>query len=222
MSFECSLDGAPFASCTSPTQFVGLSDDTHVFLVRARTGAGTADPSPVASIFAVDTVAPETTVTDAPAGTSNGRNASVAFTSNEPGAVFQCSSDGGAFVACVSPHVLGGLADGAHTVSARAVDPAGNVDASPAVAAWTVDAPPETTIDAAPDPSTPNTPGTFRFSSSDSGSTFRCQVNGALASKCASPYTLVDLAPGQHRLEVYAVDPGGQVGRNGLDVCLDC
>ena len=211
VSFECSLDGAPFSPCTTPALFGGLSDDTHVFLVRARTGAGTADPSPAAVIFAVDTIAPDTNLTSVPPATSNTRSASVAFTSNEPGAVFQCSVDGAAFVACTSPRVVNGLADREHTVSVRALDQAGNLDASPAVAAWVVDAPPETTIESAPDLSTPSTSGTFWFSSSDAGSTFQCQLDAAPFSQCTSPRTLLDLGPGQHRLDVRAVDPAGQV-----------
>ncbi len=45
-SFACSLDGAPFAACTSPTQYTGLSTGPHGFSVRATDASGNADPTP--------------------------------------------------------------------------------------------------------------------------------------------------------------------------------
>ncbi len=45
-TFECSLDGAPAASCTSPATYSGLSLGAHTFDVAARDPAGEVDPSP--------------------------------------------------------------------------------------------------------------------------------------------------------------------------------
>ena len=55
----------------------------------------------------------------------------VAFTSTEPGSRFECRLDAGSFVACASPfkkHLVAGL----HRFEVRAIDAAGNADASPA------------------------------------------------------------------------------------------
>ena len=64
--------------------------------------------------------------------------ADFTFNANDPSATFECSLDGGGWAPCSSPEALTGLATGTHTFEARAVDPAGNVDPTPAVHTWTV------------------------------------------------------------------------------------
>ncbi len=54
---ECRIDGAPYASCTSPAAFANLTDGQHNFSVRARDNAG--NLSAVASYqWLVDTTPP--------------------------------------------------------------------------------------------------------------------------------------------------------------------
>jgi hypothetical protein len=57
-SFECSLDSAPFAPCSSPRQYSGLSDGQHAFEVRATDAAGNTDTTPAGRAWAVDTTPP--------------------------------------------------------------------------------------------------------------------------------------------------------------------
>ena len=45
-TFECRLDGAPFAACSSPHTLAGLPLGEHVFEVRSIDPAGNADPTP--------------------------------------------------------------------------------------------------------------------------------------------------------------------------------
>jgi hypothetical protein len=100
------------------------------------------DSTPATRAFTVDTVAPETTINSGPTGTINVNSASFGFTS-ETGATFQCKLDGpgattGTYGSCASPKAYSGLANGSYTFSVRATDTAGNVDASPATRAFTV------------------------------------------------------------------------------------
>ena len=142
-SFECSLDGAPFGKCASPLNYTGLAEGSHTFAVRAVDLAGLVDPTPATYTWKVDTTAPDTTITANPPAVSNVATASFSFTGSDGSgsgvASFECSLDSGAFAACTSPQSYAGLADGPHTFAVRAIDAAGNVDASPATYAWTID-----------------------------------------------------------------------------------
>jgi hypothetical protein len=51
--YECSLDGAGFASCASPVDLVSLAVGAHTFRVRARDGAGTVDATPASRKWTV-------------------------------------------------------------------------------------------------------------------------------------------------------------------------
>lgn len=87
-------------------------------------------------------VAPDTLITQQPAGTS-GADANFGFATKDTKApaTFECSLDTGVFTACGSPATFSGLASGAHSLAVRAKDSFGNVDPSPANASWTVDLP---------------------------------------------------------------------------------
>jgi hypothetical protein len=53
VTFQCQLDGGGWASCSSPANYTGLSDDYHSFAVRAVASSG-ADPSPATRVWQVD------------------------------------------------------------------------------------------------------------------------------------------------------------------------
>ena len=138
-SFECSLDSAPFAACTSPQAYAGLADGAHDFRVRATDAAGNTDATPATRSWTIDTTAPETTIGSGPTGTVTTDAASFTFSASEPGASFECSLDSAPFTACTSPQAYSGLADGAHDFRVRATDAAGNTDPTPATRSWTID-----------------------------------------------------------------------------------
>jgi hypothetical protein len=71
--------------------------------------------------------------------------------------------------------------------------------------------PPDTTIVAGPGGSTATTAATFSFSSSESGSTFQCSLDGGAYQQCTSPATYQGLAPADHQLAVRAIDAAGNV-----------
>jgi hypothetical protein len=93
------------------------------------------------------------------------------------------------------------LPDGEHTFSVRAVDEAGNRDATPASRTFVVDTvAPETALDAGGPP--------FVFTS-EAGATFECKVDAAEYAACASPHAVEALPDGEHTFSVRAVDAAG-------------
>ncbi|HEV3377532.1 MAG TPA: hypothetical protein VG126_09670, partial [Thermoleophilaceae bacterium] len=138
-------------------------------------------------------------------------DAEFTFLASQAGSTFECQLDGGGFGDCVSPHLLTGLEAGAHVLEVRAVDPAENVDPSPAAYTWHIDGPPVVEITNDPGEEIESTSVTFEFVSSDEGSTFECWLDGAVV-PCTSPYTWSGLSLGEHIFAVRATDPAGHLG----------
>lgn len=144
-SFECSLDGALFASCpASGISYGGLGSGSHSFQVRATDPSHNTDQTPAGYSFTVvlappslpaqssplpppsapaepKPVAPETTLTAKPAAKTHDRTPTFRFSASRPGASFQCKLDGGAFSTCRSPLTTKKLGFGSHTLQVRAV-----------------------------------------------------------------------------------------------------
>lgn len=85
-----------------------------------------------------DVVAPQTTIAAGPSGTVASGRAAFRLVSDEP-ATFGCRLDAAAWTACPALATFSGLRDGAHRLQVRAIDAAGNTDATPATRSWTVD-----------------------------------------------------------------------------------
>ena len=71
-SFECKLDTAAFAACTSPQSYSGLAEGGHSFEVRATDPAGNTDPTPASFAWTVDRTAPTVALTAPLGGTVAG------------------------------------------------------------------------------------------------------------------------------------------------------
>jgi CSLREA domain-containing protein len=209
-TYECSLDNAAFAACTSPQAYTSLSVGSHTFRVRAIDAAGNVDTTPATHSWTIlsDTTAPNTTLASG--------GPPFSFTSSESNSTFECSLDGSPWTSCTSPHALSGLPAGSHTFRVRARDLAGNVDGTPASRTWTVQAPdttpPQTTFGTgAPASPTTSTSASFSFTSSESGSTFECSLDGAAFEGCTSPRSYSGLSVASHEFRVRARDAAGNV-----------
>ena len=211
--FECRVDETPAVACVSPFA-APLTDGVHTFMVRAIDPAGVSDDSPAEHAWMIDTVAPNTTLTEAPPVADNSTTVHFTFTSNEQNVMFECSLDNGAYGACTSGADVGPIGDGPHAFAVRARDRAGNIDSSPAIHAWSVDtSTPDTTIIAGPIGATADASATFSFLSPDAGpgATFECSLDGRAFDACGSPATYGNLAMGVHTFAVRVRDSGGNL-----------
>jgi CSLREA domain-containing protein len=144
---ECRIDSGALSPCDSPVTYEALADGTHRFEVWATDNVGHTSVDFVD--WTVDATAPTTTIESKPADPSSSSAPAFTFVGGDTGtgvASFECKLDAGAFAACTSPQGYTDVADGPHSFEVRAVDGAGNADATPATYAWTV----ETAAPAAP------------------------------------------------------------------------
>ena len=79
-----------------------------------------------------DKTPPQTTITKGPPGRTHKRTVKFKFVSSEAGSTFQCKLDRKPFRTCRSPKKYKRLKPGKHVFKVRAIDPAGNVDPTPA------------------------------------------------------------------------------------------
>jgi hypothetical protein len=75
-------------------------------------------------------------------------------------------------------------------------------------------APPQTKIKSGPKGHTHSTKATFKFSSTEGGSTFFCKLDGKAWGSCKSPRTYKHLKPGGHTFRVRARDKAGNVDQS--------
>jgi Tol biopolymer transport system component len=210
-TFECRLDAAAWAACTSPVTTPSLPDGGHTFDVRAVHG-DQADATPATRTWVIDTLAPNTSLTAGPSGWISDRTPTFAFNASEPGATFACKVDTASWAACTSPRTTASLGGGAHTFAVRATDAVGQADLTPGVRNFVVDyTRPNTRITAGPGATTRDRTPTLKFTASQSRSTFKCRIDKGSWSTCTSGWTTKRLTKGKHVLAVRATDRAGNV-----------
>ena len=214
--FMCSFESAPFSACDpSGISYGPLADATYNFRVYAQNGAGP-DPTPLSWTWEVDTVPPDTAITQTPPEPSSGFSASFSFASTEPHSAFVCQFESGPIQTCESPKTLFNLADGPHAFRVWAIDNATNKDPSAAQHVFNVDttlgdvSPPETTLLSRPPKQTARPSAAFTYRSSEPRSSFQCRLDEAPFTPCEAPgITYQRLKNGPHVFRVRATDRAG-------------
>jgi hypothetical protein len=168
-----------FVACSDPVTFSGLAQGSHTLQVRAVDPVGNVDATPVTRTWTVDTTQPDTTIVSGPSGTSPRRARPSTSRRTRPPSPTSGALDGRGLQRVQRPQHLPRAGRWPHTLQVRAVDAAGNLDATPATRSWRIDTvPPDTTIVSGPSGSVASTTATFDFSS-EAGATFQCSLDGA-------------------------------------------
>lgn len=167
-----------------------------------------------------DTTAPNTSIQGGPNGWTKSTSATFRLSSTETGSTFECRVDQKAWAACTSPLTLTGLSQGKHTLKVRAIDAAGNVDASPATRTWKVDSKKPSVTGVSPQGTIGNRKPTIRATIKDaagnvprSGIVFKVdgkKISGFGYKPATGKLTFTKaLAKGKHTVVIKAKDKAG-------------
>ena len=147
-TFECAVDAAPFSSCSSPMTLTVQAIGTHTFAARAISPSGSIDATPATRSFTVDTTSPTVSVTSPASGSLVAGTVTLSATAADAVGVVTVKwfvdnveratdSDGTPWTRTWNSLVV---ANGPHTIFAKARDAAGNW-ASSKVLSFTVSNP---------------------------------------------------------------------------------
>ncbi|NOJ79128.1 adventurous gliding motility protein AgmC [Myxococcus xanthus] len=218
VTYECSLNGAPFTACPAQAQFGPLPDGDNTLLVRAVDVAGNVDPTPAQYAWTVDLTPPVVVITTPADGEVLNAPVMTYSGTTEPGSTVTVVVDGvtvGTVVADPSGNwslpVGDTLAEGPHTVSVTAEDEAGNTSTTVTHTFIVDTSAPDTLILSGPPLTEAPGTATFDFDSDESPVTYECSLDGAAYVSCSDPATFTGLAEGSHTLSVRAVDEAGNV-----------
>jgi DNA-binding beta-propeller fold protein YncE len=216
----CIVDDNTFPGLTTCADGTALGDASSVAVSPDGSSAYvTAQVSDAVAIFDRD-LPPQTTIDGGPSGPTSDNTPTFNFSSSDAGSTFECRVDGASFAACSGPggsDTTVGLADGPHTFTVRAIDPASTPDPTPATQAFTVDtAAPDTTITRKPKAKlktkgrTANAKVAF---DSEAGATFECKLDKADFEPCSSPFKVKAKSKRgkgkKHTISVQATDAAG-------------
>ncbi|WP_225888062.1 adventurous gliding motility protein AgmC [Myxococcus xanthus] len=218
VTYECSLNGAPFTACPAQAQFGPLPDGDNTLLVRAVDAAGNVDPTPAEHTWTVDLTPPVVVITTPADGEVLNEPVMTYSGTTEPGSTVTVVVDGvtvGTVVADPSGNwslpVGDTLSEGPHTVSVTAEDEAGNTSTTVTHTFIVDTSAPDTLIISGPPLTEAPGTATFDFDSDESPVTYECSLDGAAYVPCSDPVTFTGLAGGSHTLSVRAVDEAGNV-----------
>ncbi|MFL5347471.1 MAG: adventurous gliding motility protein AgmC [Hyalangium sp.] len=202
------------------TPITGLSNGSHTVKATATDVAGNTSPESNTNTFTVDATVPTTPVITGPAdntvtsdntptftGTADPNTTVTVILNGNPVGTATVDTTGHWTFTPATP-----LPDGPYTLTATSTSAAGNVSPASSPVHFTVDtAVPDTSIVSGPSGDTDSPSATFDFSSTESGVTYECSLDGAAFTACSDPFSLEGLADGEHTLEVRARDSAGNV-----------
>ncbi len=217
-NYTYALDGGTYGDSiptTTPLELSGLEDGLHRIDVLGLDEVGVSQETPTSFTWTVDATAPTVQVSGAPSAPTQAMSLSLVVSEAE---FYRYRLDGGPYgdiIAATEPLTLNGLSEGGHLVEVKGLDPLGNEQEEPTLAAWVVDTTPPSTpilIDVPPSLTQAN-----RVDIPVAGAgidQYTISVNGGPESDLNAQLliTLDDFDVGEQTLTVTGYDPAGNVG----------
>lgn len=199
-----------------------LPDGRHRVVMSVSDAAG--NGASATQMLTVDTVSPAVTITGGATATTHDATPTIAGTSAAaPGTTVTVSIAGQTMTTLLQANhswnaTSTSVGNGDWPVVASASDPAGNVGSASQMLTIASDnpvdtTPPQTTITRKPRNKTRAAKVTYRFVSSEAGSSFECRIDKKPFHPCTSPEKF-KVGKGIHRFRVRAIDPAGNVDRS--------
>lgn len=137
VSTTCQIDNGASTPCASPASYLALEGGAHTATITATDAVG--NSSSLLRYFSVDGAGPQTTINSGPPVRTNSTSATITFSADKGGSVFDCMLGEDVVTPCTGSVTFGPLADGTYVFQVRATDTLGNADPTPAIRVWTVD-----------------------------------------------------------------------------------
>ena len=196
-TFECRVDAAAFAGCTSPFTSNQLSDGAHTFEVRATDAADQRRPQPRLALLHGRHHAPADDDRLRPLGDDQRPDPDLRLLLQRGRASFECRVDSGGLRRLhrrpTPPLALATAPTPSR--SAPPTRPATPTRPPPSAPSRSTPRRPQTTIDSGPSGPTNDSTPTFGFSSSEAGASFECRVDSAGFAACTSHATPATSSP---------------------------
>jgi N-acetylglucosamine-6-sulfatase len=219
-TYQCRIDTngvpGPWTPCNGGSVIEGpLGDGSYTFEVKGTNELGVTDPTPDTRDFTITGSGPDITITSAPPAHTKTRKMTFKFTSQAPGATFECQlslfgqSSPTGFSLCTSPIVYPNQSDGLWEFEVRAVDTGGVKSDPPAESLVNEDHfGPIMTFQESPLSDWNVTNATFSFQASEATSgAITCQLDNGASSDCSTgTYSITGLTDASHTLNVTAYD----------------
>lgn len=197
--YECSLDTAVYESCNTPFRLSGLLDGSHTVQIRAVDSSGNKDTTPASYTWRVDTTPPAKPTITSPANntSTNNNKPPMSGTAEASSTVLIFDGTTQIGIAVTGPATATNtgstwsftpttaLAEGTHSITAKAKDAAGNIGPASSVLIITIDTVKPTVVSTIPANGATN----VVVSSSVSG-TFSEKINSATIT--STTFTLSD------------------------------